>query len=142
MVSKKLSGDGNLIATLVGLLSVTVLLLYGLAFNQDFATKQKMDSLCRQYIIRLEADGNLDDARKVAFQNEVADTIKNELGDRVDPSSIVVTVVPNTYGNTISLEVSCRIRLEQSKFIDGFNFREENETFTEYYRKISSTSTT
>lgn len=142
MRSKKISGDGHLIAALISLLVITILIMYSLAFNQDFASKQALDSICREYIIKLETLGNISSIEVNNMQNEIKNRITSDLGDKVDTSSISVIVTPNTYGKDISIAVSCRVRIEQNKFIDGFTFNEnEGELYDEYRRTITSTST-
>lgn len=142
MRKKKLKGASNFMSAMLVILVLSVYLLYGLAFNQDFAKKQKLDSICREYILRLETDSNLTAMQVIDFQNEVRNRIISDMGSNVDHSSIVVTVKPNTYGRNIELSVSCKVKIAQNKFIDGFRYNKNaNVQYSEYRRTITSTST-
>lgn len=143
MKDKKVRGDATILVTLIALLVLSIMTAYILKVEKDFAVKNKLDSIGREYIIQLETDGNLDASGVAAFQNKIKNRIVNELAGSVKEDSINVTVVPNTYGNTISIDIKCKVKLEQRKFIDGFTFRtNEEELYTDYEKITKSTSTT
>ena len=139
---KQLIASGEFIAALISLVTVSIIGLYGIAAQEDMVTKQKLDSIARQYIIKIETNGNMTGAELSAMQNEVKQEIKNELGDKVKDGSISVVITPNTYGNNVSIQVDCKVKLKQNKFIDGFHMNTDEESqYVEYSREITSTST-
>lgn len=137
---KRVRGDSNFITAIVGLFVLSIIVIFSLAVNQDLAVKQNIDSICREYIIKLETSGNLSNTEVIAMQNEIKSRVAAEVGDKIDTNSLSVTVSPNTYGNNVSVSVNCMVKLEQTKFIDGFHATEKTE-YAEYQKTITSTST-
>ena len=137
---RRIRGDSNFITAIVGLFVLSMIVLFSLAVNQDMAVKQNLDSICREYIIKLETSGNINNTEVIAMQNEIKSRVIAEVGDKIDKNSLYVTVSPNTYGNNVSVSINCLVKLEQTKFIDGFHATEKVE-YAEYQKTITSTST-
>lgn len=139
---KRLKASSEFIAALLSLVTISIIGIYGIAAQEDMGTKQKLDSIARQYIIKIETNGNMTGAELSAMQNEVKQQIKNSLGSKVKDGSISVVITPNTYGNNVSIKVDCKVKLKQNKFIDGFHMNTDEESqYVEYSREITSTST-
>lgn len=90
-----------------------------------------LDRLGREYILRMESNGYLDDANKNTLMQELQAIGANNI-------SIQGTMSEAPYGSKINLSISCNVDVETVK-MDGLNVSREKEPIP-YSDTWSSTS--
>lgn len=135
-------GSGELFGAILGISSILAVVMYSILALSDVNNKLTLDNVCRRYTLKVESLGSMTDIEILNMQNSVKQVVVDRFGSLVDPNSIVVTINTAEYGNNVSVELQCGIKLKQNMIVGylvpGKSIDEVE--YTQYDRKYSSTA--
>lgn len=107
LLVKKNEGFGDMVASLIVLVALSIIVLVYVGSIGDIQTKISVDQIARKYILRMETTGTLTTEDRAACIAE----LKN-IG-AIKDDSIQITTNPATasYGQSISLTIECKANM-------------------------------
>lgn len=134
MIRKRKSGSVDKILPLImTLVVISILLVIFVNWSGDFNKKDRIDLVCRQYLLKMESKGYLNQSDKNNLINSL-----NEIGvNDVDLTGTTISEVQ--YGDKIVLLVKGRLKTH-TYTLDSMLGLNEEDTYIDIYNKLESTA--
>lgn len=126
---KKRAGAGDLFASLVAIMSITLVVFLYINSIADIQLRTQLDQVARKYILVMETEGNLSSEEKTEMKQELL-AVSPYITDVK-----VTTTGGNGYGTLVTLKAECKAKVTN---VADFGITKRNRVVTYVIEKQST----